>query len=175
MTRRCWALPLAVALASACGLGGDEAPPSGGRLRAAVVRPLADTLRDTVRFATTAEAAQCDSGRGLVLDGVVGGNGVLVWVRPGDSTVAGEYTYATRLDSASRRSAVVAVRFVASDVSRGVTLDSGRLDVTERGGALSATARGSGLAYPGATRVAVEVDVLDVPIPRDTVSCARAP
>jgi hypothetical protein len=168
---RGWALPLAAALASGCSLGGEEGPAPGGRLRAAVVRVLSDTLSDTVRFASVVDAAQCESGRGLVFDGVAGGNGVLVWVRPGDSGVAGEYTYAARLDTASRQTAVLAVRFISSDVSRGVTLDSGRLEMTQRGGTLTAKARGSGLAFPGASRVSVEVEVEGLPVPSDTVAC----
>jgi hypothetical protein len=170
MWRRALLLP--ALLVGACAIGREGAPPTGGRLLATVVRLVSDTLRDTVRFEGAVETALCDSARGVLLDGVTGGNGVLLWVRPGDSTLAGEYDYAARGAPASQRGVVAAVRFVASDIARGVTLDSGRVRVTEREGFLSAAGQGAGPAFPGASRVFVRFGFEAVPVPRDTVSCA---
>jgi hypothetical protein len=126
-----------------------------------------------VTFEADATARRCAAGGGGVLvDGVVGGDGVLLWLKPGDSTLAGEYAYTGRGDTTTtRRSAVATVRFTASDVAHGVLLDSGSLAVRERAGVLLATVRGSGLAIPGAVRVQVEADIDGVPAPRDTVPC----
>lgn len=175
MTQRRTGLTLVGVLLGACSIGGDAGPPAAGVLRAVVVRPVGDTLSDTVRFEGAAEAAHCDSARGLVLHGVSGVNGLLLWLRPGDSALAGAYTYATRRDTVTDRSAVAALRFAASDLTRGVTLDSGRLEVTQHAETLSAVVRGSGLAFPGGLRVALEAEFLAVPVSLDTANCESEP
>lgn len=162
-------------VAWACGDGGAPTPPAG-RLHATVVRPESDSTLDTVTFEAEATARRCAAERGVLVDGVVGGNGVLLWLKPGDSALAGEYAYAGRGDTTTTgRTAVATVRFAASDLARGALLDSGSLAVRERGGVLAATLRGSGPAIPGAVRVHVEADFEGVPGPRDTVPCLPEP
>ena len=167
-------LVLGTLLACACGDGGAPTPPAG-RLHATVVRLEDDSTRDTVTFEAEATARRCAEGRGVLVDGVVGGNGVLLWLKPGDSALAGEYAYAGRGDTTTPRSAVATVRFTSSDLARGVLLDSGSLAVREGEGVLAATLRGSGPAIPGAVRVDVEADFDGVPGPRDTVPCVPEP
>ncbi|MGH7699322.1 MAG: hypothetical protein ACREMJ_02220 [Gemmatimonadales bacterium] len=163
------------ALACASWDGADAPDVPTGRLRALVVRAPTDTVRDTVRFEAPASAARCHGGRWLVLDAVTGGNGVLLWLRPGDSALAGRYGYAYRADTVPARSATAAVRFMIGDMARGTTLDSGAVEVTEGDTGLAATVRGSGTSNFGAGRIVVDAEFTDVPPPRDSVPCAVEP
>lgn len=133
-----------------CGNAREPTP----RLRARVTRPP----RDTVRFEARATASRCGGAAraGLLIEGTERGNGVLVWLRYGDSLAGGEFPLLPRADAVASRGAVVAVRFVVGDVAYGVTLDSGTVAVTTARGLLGVTARGSGLEVVGAARVAVD-------------------
>jgi hypothetical protein len=163
-------------LAVACTEGGGGAPTSagGGRLHAIVIRPVTDSVRDTLRFEAEAVAQACTGGRSVLLDAVTGGNGVLLWLQPGDSALSGEYRYAAPEDTGAGRSAVAAVRFMAEGVSRGTVLDSGRLAVTESGARLAGRVRGSGVSNPGAVRVSFHADFQALVTTRDTVACEVA-
>src|SRR2546426_7042290 len=66
------ALTLTGVLGAVCGR--RDAP--AGRVRAVVARPHSDT----VRFSAPARASRCAAGRGWLLQGSTGGNGVAVWV-----------------------------------------------------------------------------------------------
>lgn len=160
----------AALVAAACGA---EQPPAS-RLRATVIRTVSDTSRDTVRFDAAVLAWRCagDAPAGVVLAGTQGGNGVLLWLRPGDSGLIGTYGPLPRGDTTAHRGAIVAARFMMGDVARGATLDSGVVTVTERAGRLGAAVRGGGLALPGATHVALDAEFERVPPPVDTGSCA---
>ena len=160
-----------VLLAAAC--SGDPRPPV--RLRATVIRPVTDTTRDTVRFETGAVAHHCEGGSGMLLEGSRGGNGFLVWLRPGDSALAGTYTPLPRADTTGRRGALAAVRFMANDVAQGTTIDSGSVIVAESGDRVEVTVGGSGLVVPGAMRVAVTAVFVRVPAPVDSVPCVVQP
>jgi hypothetical protein len=112
---------------------------------------------------------------GMLLQGSEGGNGVLVWIRSGDSIAAGEFPLLARGDSSSTHGATVAVRYMIGDLAHGFTLDSGGVSLSSGGGALSAVARGSGVEVGGRGRVALEASFTSVPLGSDTVPCQARP
>lgn len=127
-------------------------------------------------FALGAAARGCSGGRALLLQAAdERGNGVLVQLRFGDSLVAGRFPLIALGDSITPRGANVATRYMKGDIAHGFALDSGAVDLTAAGSALSARVRGSGLE--GAVRVAVEAtfDDLPRPAPGDTVPCRYMP
>jgi hypothetical protein len=140
------------------------------------------TPRDSVRFVTSASLRRCGGGRGFILEGEVRGNGVLVWLRPGDSPPQGRYPVLQRGDTLTRRGAVVAVRFMTAELAHGVVLDSGSVTVTISGDSsagkrrVAAEVDGGGLETVGARRVRVEA-AFTTPSPpparsgADTVRC----
>jgi hypothetical protein len=152
---------------AACGGSG------GAALRALVVR----LPKDTVRFAASATARGCvgGPGRGVVLQGASGGNGVLLWLRARDSLGPGEWPVLQRVDSTTPRGAVAGARFMIHEVAHGVPLDSGAATVTRWGPAVTARLRASGLELAGGSRVVVDATFLEVPLGPDTVSCHQAP
>jgi hypothetical protein len=152
--------------------GGVEGNGAGGHVEATVVRPISDTLGDTARFEAVLLSHVCaPPARGVLLDGVSGGSGVLLWIRPGDSPLSGEYPYAPAGDTLTARTAIATLRFVVKETPRGMLLDSGRLELAERDGRISGRLRGSGYAVPGGMRVHATAEFRDVPPPSDTASC----
>jgi hypothetical protein len=110
-----------------------------------------------------------------VLQGSEGGNGVLVWIRSGDSIAAGVFSLLARGDSTSTHGATVAVRFMVGDLAHGLTLDSGEVSLSSAGSVLSAAASGSGVEVGGRGRVALEASFTSVPLGSDTVPCQVRP
>jgi hypothetical protein len=155
-----------LALAVAC--GGDRSP----SLRATVLRPQ----HDSVSFAVPAVARACSDARSLLLEGAdEHGNGVLVRLRYGDSLVPGPFPLIALGDSITPRGASVAVRYMKGDVAHGLALDSGAVDLTTTGDALTARLHGSGLE--GGVRVATDAAYVGVrrPSSADTISCRSQP
>ena len=151
-----------------------------------VIARVQYTPRDSVRFVTSASLRRCGGGRGFILEGEVRGNGVLVWLRPGDSLVQGRYPILLRGDTVTPRGAVVAVRFMTAELAHGVVLDSGSVTVTVSGDSgagrrpVAADVVGGGLETVGARRVRVEAAFATPapPPPRsgaDTVRCEARP
>lgn len=132
-------------------------------MRATIVR----LQLDTVLFEGPAAAHHCQSDRGVLLDALKDGNGVLIWLRPGDS--AGLYPVLGVRDTITPRGAIVAVRYMTGDVSHGLSLDSGT--VTVAGDHRGLEVRGSGLETPGALRPFVALDFTPLPRPTDSASC----
>ena len=143
-------------------------------MRALVVRPP----HDTVRFAAPAVAHRCGRGAGILVEGITGGSGVLLWARSADSGMAGDFPPLTRGDSTTARGAMASFRLMIREDARGVTLDSGSVTVArsggEGGGAIDAHVGGSGLEPAAGQRVRLEATFDAVPLapPSDTVSCA---
>jgi hypothetical protein len=150
-------------LAAACG-GAAERP---GQLHARLTRPPHDTLQ----FGATARAQRCGQGRGLLLEGIAGGNGVLIWARSGDSGLTGTYPLLARGDSITTRGAMVSTRFMIGDAERGVMLDSGSVAVTWGGGRMTVRALGSGVDPTAGQRVGLDAAFDAVPLATDTGSC----
>jgi hypothetical protein len=157
---------------AACG----NSPQPAARLRAQVIRPP----RDTVRFDTPASAGRCDragsgAGRGVLIRGTQGGNGVLIWLRPGDSLAPGDFPLLERADSVAARGAVVAVRFMLGEVAHGLWVDSGAVSVSRRADRLTVTARGTGPELGTSGRVTLAASFESVALGSDTVSCQVRP
>ncbi len=136
------------------------------------------TARDSVRFETTASLRRCAGGgaRGFVLEGELRGNGVLVWLRGGDSLPRGRYPVLARGDTLTPRGAVVAVRFMTGDLAHGVVLDSGLVTVTVSGGRrVSAAVGGAGVETTAARRVGVEAEFVKTAPAADDARCDVLP
>jgi len=99
-----------------------------------------------------------------VLEGVDGGQGVLLWVRSRDSTVGGEYQVLARGDSITPRGAAGSARFMLQTADGVVTISSA-------GGRIDAQVRGSGIDPNAGRRVALDASFQAVAITGDTVSC----
>src|SRR5438309_352895 len=117
---------LLLILCVACG----AAQQPGVRLRVAVRRPGVDSAR----FEAGATARRCGSGRGVVVEGVERGNGLLVWLRFPDSLGAGSYQPLVRGDTTTPRGAVTVVRWMQGSAAHGMVLDSGAVTVTPTAG-----------------------------------------
>lgn len=154
---------MSLVLAAACGCRAGQP----GRLQARLVLQP----HDTMQFSADGWARQCGGGRGLVLEGAVGGNGVLLWLHSADSATGGAYPVLTRGDSIAPRGVMGAVRFMLKAADRGATLDSGVVTVTSARGRIDAQARGSGLDPSAGQRVTLDASFHAVPMAADTVSC----
>ncbi len=153
-------------LCAACG----AAQQPDGRLRAAVRRPGVDSAR----FEAAATARRCGAGHGVVLEAVQRGNALLVWLRFPDSLTAGSYSLLTRGDTAARRGAVTAVRWMQGEAAHGLVLDSGAVTVTPEAGHLTVRAQGSGLEYSGARRASVDAVFEQMTLAAETTACGAA-
>ena len=156
----------ALALAACAGAAERE-----GTLRARVAFPP----QDTVRFTAPATARLCGRPGALVAHGSSGGNGVLLWLRYGDSLASGDYPVLVRSDTATSHGAVVGVRFMTGALTHGTALDSGVVTVSRARDRLTARVRGSGPEGGGARRARVEADFEALVIGGDTVSCRPIP
>jgi hypothetical protein len=151
-------------LAAACGCRSGRP----GRLHARIVLQP----HDTVEFTAVARVQHCSGRRGLTIEGVDGGNGVLIWLRGTDSATAGDYPVLTARDTIAPRGVAAAVRFLVQNTDRGATLDSGVVTVSTSGGLLEAQAHGSGLDPRAGQRVVLDASFQGVPlVVADTVSC----
>ena len=138
--------------------------------------------RDTVRFDTPASAGRCGrgaggngGGTGVLIRGTQAGNGVLVWLRSGDSLAPGDFPLLERADTVAARGAVVAVRYMLGDVAHGFWADSGAVSVDRRADRLTIAARGSGLELGAAARTSLVASFGSIRIGADTVSCQVRP
>jgi len=132
--------------------------------------------KDTVRIDAPVRAFRCSSPHGqirggILLQGVNGGNGVVVWLRTADSLTIGTWPLLQRGDTLTPRGATVGVRFMLADAARGAPLDSGTVWVTRADSVVALVARGTGGETLTATRMAVEATFDAVPVGVDTVSC----
>jgi hypothetical protein len=132
--------------------------------------------KDTLRIDAPVHGFRCTGphaqiGGGLVLQGVNGGNGVVVWLRTADSITQGAWPLLQRGDTLSPRGATVAVRFMTGEAAHGAPLDSGTVWVTRADSAVALVARGTGNEAFTSMHMAVEATFDAVPVGSDTVSC----
>jgi hypothetical protein len=145
----------------------------GGCTRAPVARPRTLDARlimlapDTVVIRAQATAQRCDRG-GVLLLGIDGGSGVLLWT-DGEAR-SGDYPVISRGDTVGR-GAKVSVRFMNGEVGRGVSLDSGSVTLSVEGDRVSAHVRGSGLEPGSGVRATLIADFKPLRLGRDTASC----
>jgi hypothetical protein len=122
-------------------------------------------------------AHRCAKGTGVLIEGIAGGDGVLIWTRsatpqnPASSAPSRRYRILTRGDSTTPEGAMVAVRFMIGDVARGFAVDSGEVTLSASRDRVSATVRGSGLDYSAGQRLALEARAEAVPLASDTADC----
>jgi hypothetical protein len=127
---------------------------------------------DTVGFRIPVRARRCADDRGVVLDGALHGNGLLVWLRDGSGAPdGGNYPLLSRGDSAAPRGAIASVRYILGTVAHGVIVDSGTATLTREQPPFAVHVKGNGaeVAIPG--RRSVELTVDNAPLERDTVNC----
>jgi hypothetical protein len=142
-------------------------------MRARVTRPPKDTLRFTGP-ATASRCARGGGGGGVVFEGVIGGNGVMVWLRTPDSVAAVTWPVLQRGDTVSPGGATIAARYLVGEIAHGAAMDSGSVAVTRSGRALTLRAGASGVEVP-IGRVGLEVTFEAVSVGSDTVSCTARP
>jgi hypothetical protein len=158
-----------LALAASLAACGGE-PAAAAQVEAVVARSA-----DTIRFQAPAVLYRCAHTADLVLEGVRFGNGVLVWLRLGDSLVR-EFPIIGVRDTITRPGAVVAVRYSHEAVGHTLSLDSGMVVFTDTGAARRLAVTGSGLDVELGARSGVAATFGDVPeAPDSTTSCARMP
>jgi len=151
---------------------GRDGPQDPGR---AVVRMHGVVKRDSVRFDLPLAVNQCGSGRGWLFHGAARGQGVLAWVRAAGAIDTGSYPLITRGDSVTPRGATVAIRYVTGDISHGLIVDTGMLQISAARPPINARVRGVGLEPKEAEQFEVEVTVSGVPAVGDTVTCRVQP
>ena len=132
--------------------------------------------KDTLRIDASARAVRCTGpraqvGGGLLLQGVNGGAGVVVWLRGQDPITVGAWPVLQRGDTLTPRGATVGVRFMMGDIAHGAPLDSGTVWVTRADSAVALVARGTGTETLSSMRMAVEATFDAVLMGADTASC----
>lgn len=148
-------------------LVGCRDAPGAGTLHARVLR----TPPDSTAFDAPAAGRPCAGGRGVLLEGVNGGSGVLAWVHGPTGVTRATYPILAGGDTVTPRGAVVAVRYLNHGVARGFALDSGVLTVTAAGPRYRAHLDGKGLEPSTASRPLVQVTFDSVLVGRDTIVC----
>lgn len=136
---------------------------------------MVTNARDTIEFAATAQGRRCGGRRGILLEGISGGNGVLLWVHSGNGPVPGMYPLLTFGDTSTPHGAVATARFMVGLADRGVALDSGAVELAVNGGRIEATASGSGIEPAAGERVTLRASFHDVRLAPDTVGCGVQP
>lgn len=128
-----------------------------------------------MRFTVPATVRHCAAGRGFLIEGRAGGNGVLVWLHRGDSMPSDDYAIHGVRDTVTAQGAGVAVRYMTGDVAHGLSLDSGTATLRHTGQPWNLAVHGSGLEIPGGLRVMLAAQYLDLAPATDTISCEPEP
>src|SRR5260221_9051103 len=168
--RRHAAVSAAVATAVLCGCGRSPSTRTGSGI--AHVHISITGGGDTVGFRIPVRARRCADERGVVLDGALHGNGLLIWLRDGVGPPdGGSYPLLSRGDSAAPRGAIASVRYILGSVAHGVIVDSGSAILKRETPpyALRINGNGAEVSIPG--RRSVEITADAVPLEPDTVNC----
>ena len=130
---------------------------------------------DTVQFEVPLTVYRCDSTADFLLQGIQSGNGVMLWMRPGDSPV-GEFPIVGVRDTITRPGAVVAIRYYHEAVVHSFTLDSGSVSVADSGTARQLSVTGSGMEISLGIRSRLAARIAALPTPAEsTMSCVPVP
>ena len=168
--RRCAALFAAAVTAVLCDCASPPDTQTGSGL--AHVHVSITGGGDTIGFRIPVRARRCADDRGVVLDGALHGNGLLIWLRDGvGAPDGGNYPLLSRGDSAAPRGAIASVRYILGTVAHGVIIDSGSATLTRETPPYAVHVNGNGaeVAIPG--RRSVEITADPVPLERDSVNC----
>jgi hypothetical protein len=111
----------------------------------------------------------------MLLEGISGGDGVMLWLRPGDASLSGDYAPLPRGDTMTPRGAAVSVRTATRIRARGATLDSGTIAVAAAARRLDVSVDGTGADLSTAERVSLQAAFRRVPLAADTVECRPQP
>jgi len=164
MTRA--ALLACVAAVAAC--NGETAASS--LVAASIIRRA-----DTVQFVVPLIVYRCDSAADFLLQGIQSGNGIMMWLRPGDS-LAGELPIVGVRDTITRPGAVVAIRYYHESVVHSFALDSGSVSLADSGAARQLAVVGSGMEISLGTRSRLAASIAALPEPAEsTASCVPVP
>ena len=140
--------------------------------------PVAATIirrADTVQFVVPLSVYRCDSTPDFLLQGIQSGNGVMLWLRPGDAPV-GEFPIVGVRDTITRPGAVVAIRYYHEAVVHSFALDSGSVSVADSGAARQLAVTGSGMEVGLGIRSRLEATIAALPVPAEsTMSCIPVP
>ena len=129
--------------------------------------------RDTVGFRIPVRARPCAGTRGVVLDGALHGNGLLVWLRNGIGPPnGGNYPLLSRGDSAAPRGAIASVRYILGTVAHGLIVDSGTATLTRETPPYAVHLKGNGSEVSIPDRRSVELTADRVALEPDSVNCA---
>lgn len=131
--------------------------------------------RDTVRFSLPVRTHRCADGRTLLLEAVSPeGSGVLVRLHFRDSLVSGSYPAVAPGDTTAP-GAVVAVRYLLRDASRGFFFDTGAVQLRLEAGKIAGHIQGSGTET--GIHTPTRIDYRDVPLPlvTDSTTCSFQP
>jgi len=126
-------------------------------------------------FDATATARLCRGGHGVLLEGVNGGNGLLVWIRSPGPVAAGTYPVVPRGDSISPRGAVIAVRYLVHEAPHGFAADTGGVTLLAAGPAYAARLHGRGIEVSAATSPTVDAEIHGALVEGDSIVCAVKP
>ena len=127
--------------------------------------------RDTVRFSLPATIHRCGDGRTVLLEAVSAeGSGVLVRLHFRDSLVSGSYPVVAPGDTTAP-GAVVTVRYLLRDASRGFFFDTGAVQVRQEVGRVAGHIQGSGTETGIHTPTRIEYRDVPLPLATDTVPC----
>ncbi len=99
---------------------------------------------------------------------------MLVLLRFRDSLVSASYPAVAPGDTTAP-GAVVAVRYLLRDMSRGFFFDTGAVQVRREAGRFAGHIRGSGVETGIRTPTRIEYRDVPLPLQADTVSCALVP
>jgi hypothetical protein len=128
-----------------------------------------------VVFDAVATARRCAGGHGIVLQGVSGGGGLLVWIRAPGAVTAGVYPVLPRGDSTSRRGAVIAARYLVHEAPHGFSADTGSVTLLAADPAYAARLEGRGIEVSAATRPSVSAEIHGARMEGDSIACSVKP
>jgi len=132
-------------------------------------------ISDSVAFDAVATTRLCAGGHGIVLEGVTGGQGVLVWIRSPGAVTAGAYPVVPRGDSTSPRGAIIAARYLVHEAPHGFSADTGSVTLLAAGPAYAARLQGRGIEVSAATRPSLDAEIHGARVEGDSIHCSAKP
>lgn len=154
----------AIALCVVAACRPDAAGP--GRFHATVATPSGDTVRVSLPLV----GQPCAGAGGILLRGIDGAQGVLIWVSAPGSPDTGGYAIHDAAADVAGPHARVTVRYETGGMVHAMALDSGTVRLAETS-PIAGSLGGSGLALGAGQRPLVQGTFRAAPIRADTVGC----
>ena len=111
----------------------------------------------------------------LLVEGLDGGSGVLVWLAPGGGADTGRFAILAPTGDTAVRHARVVLRYNPGDEPHAFALDSGAVVWRREGDRAGGTVAGTGYDAVGGVRPQVQGALRDVVIESTAVACGAAP